>query len=129
MKTNNKTISEHEEAKVLASFLAILLKTNKIITFSKVMQETYTTSWGIKMKQKAEGVQKGIPDYVILAKDKIIFLELKKQKGKRGGLNGSHISEEQQLWIDTLNNYQSKEIVATIAHGADEAISFIKLHI
>lgn len=121
--------SESTEAKALATYLNALVQYKQIICYTKTSQETFTTSWGIKMKQKAEGVQKGIPDYVILAKDKIIFLELKKQKGKRGGLNGSHISEEQQLWIDTLNNYQSKEIVAVIAHGADEAISFIQKHI
>lgn len=121
--------SESAEAKTLAKYLNALVQYKQIVCYTKTAQETFTTSWGVKMKQKAEGVQKGIPDYVILAKDKIIFLELKKQKGKRGGLNGSHISEEQQLWIDTLNNYKSKKIVAVIAHGADEAIKFIEQNI
>ena len=121
--------SESTEAKALATYLNALVEYKQIICYTKTAQETFTKSWGTKMRQKAEGVQKGIPDYIILTKTKVIFLELKKQKGKRGGLNGSHISEEQQLWIDTLNNYQSKEIVAVIAHGADEAIAFIKEHI
>jgi hypothetical protein len=121
--------SESAEAKALASYLNALVQYKQIICYTKTAQETFTTSWGAKMRQKAEGVQKGIPDYVILAKTKVIFLELKKQKGKRGGNNGSVISPEQQLWIDILNNYQSKEIVATIAHGADEAIKFIRQHI
>lgn len=121
--------SESTEAKALATYLNALVEYKQIIAYTKTAQEEYTKNWGMLAKRKAEGVRKGLPDYVILAKDKIIFLELKKVKGKRGGLNGSHISEEQQLWIDTLNNYQSKEIVAVIAHGADEAISFIQKHI
>lgn len=121
--------SESTEAKQLATYLNALVQYKQIICYTKTAQETFSTSWGAKMRQKSEGVQRGIPDYVILTKTKVIFLELKKQRGVRNGLNGSVIAPEQLLWIDTLNSYNSNEIVATIAHGANEAIAFIEEHI
>ena len=124
-----KAPSESQEAKNLAVYLNALVQYKKIICYTKTAQETYSTSWGAKMRQKAEGVQKGIPDYVIVSRYKILFIELKKVKGVRGGNNGSVISPEQQLWIDSINNLNSKEVFATVAHGADEAVKFIESHI
>ena len=54
----------------------------------------------------------------------ILFIELKKSKTSRGGMNGSKYSEEQVEWIDWLNIYD--DVTAKFCHGSDEAIEFIK---
>ena len=103
--------TEHDEAIALADYL-----TAKGYLFSHIPQETFTKSWGTKMRNKREGVHKGVPDYIIIIRTKTCFIELKRTKG-------GVVSPEQQLWIDALNDCGCPSI---IARGADEAIDFIE---
>lgn len=123
------TLSESQEAKNLATYLDALVAYKQITCYTKTYQEAFAINgkgWGNIQKRKAEGVRHGLPDYIICTHKALIFVELKKQKGKRGGMNGSVIGEEQLLWIETLNKLG---VPAIIAHGADEAIDFIKKYI
>lgn len=122
-------MTEHNHAKLVAEYLNALVAYKKIVCYTKTAQETFTRSWGTKMRQKSEGVQKGIPDYVILTKKALLFVELKKEKGVRGGNNGSVVSDEQKLWIESLQAMGTDKVQATIAWGADEAIAFINKYI
>ena len=72
-------------------------------------------------KLKAEGLQAGFPDLMLLlpAHGKHgLFIEMKRRDKKR-----SRVSEEQRAWIDRLNaaGYQ-----AQVCYGSDEAIQTIK---
>lgn len=116
----NKVIpSEHQEALILANWLRF-----NFYNFYKSPSETWTKSWSQKRKNKMEWVTKGFPDYtIILKRNSLLFIELKKVKGKKGGLNWSKISLEQKEWIQDLQNIDNIE--AKVCHWAQEAIDFI----
>jgi len=102
--------SESVESKNFATYLEGLVQYNQIVCYTKTAQETYTASWGTKMRNKAEGVKKGIPDYIIITKKTLLFIELKKEKGKA--------TEEQEEWLDHLN---AMGYNAMLCRGFDEA--------
>jgi len=109
------TPTEHEEAIILASYLDLLQKTGKIELYSHIAQETFTKSWGTKRRNKAEGVRSGVPDYVVITKGLVIFLELKRVKG-------SVVSSDQHAWIKGL---QGKKTKSKIVYGFNEAKKFL----
>lgn len=101
-------LTEYQEQCLLVQYLEI-----KGLMFSKLAQETFTKSWGIKMKNKMSGVRPGVPDMlVILPNHKLLFIEMKRAKGGR-------TSPEQVKWIKALND--CKEVTAVEAHGFEEA--------
>lgn len=111
--------TEHQEARTLVDWLSM-----KGLKFSKIAQDTWTPSFTQRMRQKIEGIHKGIPDYLVVlpphkdcAMSNLLFIELKRTK--RG-----IVSPEQKEWIETLNNCLGVE--ARICKGADEAIEFIE---
>ena len=103
--------TEHEEAVPLAAYLHFLQNLGKITLYSHIPHETYTNSWKAKRKNASEGVRKGVPDYIIVINDTVLFIELKR---KRGGF----VSDEQVLWIEGLSH---KKTIAYIAKGFEEA--------
>ncbi len=110
---------ESEEAVTFANWL-----TMKGLKFTHLAQETFTKNWGTRMKNKREGVNPGIPDYVIIipprgdcATYNLAFVELKRTKG-------GVLSPAQKSWIDSLNMCLGVE--CAVAHGAQEAIDFIE---
>ena len=117
---NKKTVPlEFDEQVCLVDYLEI-----KGLLFSKTAQETFTRSWGQKMKNKQSGLRKGLPDiFIILPKDKtkcgMTLLACIEMKRIKGGVT----SPEQQVWIDSLASVVG--IVATVANGFDEAREFI----
>lgn len=68
----------------------------------------------VRMKQ--QGTSKGFPDYVVIVKSKLLFIELKRKKGSR-------VSPEQKEWLEALSKTGAHCI---IAHGASEAIEYIE---
>lgn len=104
-------LSEYQEAVLLAEYLDYMQSRGKVLLYTHIPHETYTKSWGVKIKNKKQGVRKGFPDYVILSKKKAIFLELKREKG-------GVISKEQREWIDTL---ELLGYCAYVARGFTEA--------
>ena len=105
-------LSEYQEQCLLVQYLEL-----KGLLFSKIAQETFTRSWGIKMKNKMSGVRPGVPDMIIiLPTQKLLFIEMKRSKGGR-------LSPEQDKWIKELNNCHG--VIATEAHGFEEAKNII----
>lgn len=107
----NRTPLEYDEAVTFAEWLRM-----KGIKFSHLAQETYTTSWNQKRKNKEMGVQKGVPDYMIVTPEGLLFVELKRVKGGK-------VSKEQKVWLEVLNKLNG--IQAQVCYGADEAIAFV----
>lgn len=118
-KTTQFIFSEDNESYALASYLELLQGSGKIEVYSHVPHETYTTSWAVKMKNKRKGVKKGVPDYIIVTKSTVLFIELKIVKG-------GTVSVEQKNWIETLNG---KSCVAQIANGLFEAKNIIEKYL
>lgn len=111
------TPSEYQECLWLREYLDILKAQGKIIAYTHVPNETYTTSWSAKRKNKAMGVAKGFPDYVILARGTMVFIEMKAtKKGK--------ISIEQENWIEYLDKYSN--MAARVCFGFEDAKEFLE---
>lgn len=106
-------LSEEQEQIVFIQYLELMN-----IKYSAIAHSTFTTSWAQKNKNKRMGLKKGVPDILILLKNKIVFVEMKRI---RGGI----VSKEQQEWINAINNI-ADNIEAKICKGADEAINYIK---
>src|SRR3990167_10883919 len=107
-----KSPTEQQEAEAFADYLRL-----KGFLFTHLAQETSIKNFGLLMKQKRAGKNKGFPDYAIIANKKLLFVELKR-------VSGSKVSPEQKLWIEELNTILG--CVAIIAKGADEAIKFVE---
>ena len=80
-------------------------------------------------KARAMGKVKGVSDLVIFLEDKILFMELKRQKpilksGKRGKAKNVP-SEEQKSFLDNVAGF--KYAIASVAYGCDLAIETIKI--
>lgn len=106
--------TEYELTCQVAQYLDLLQSLGKVKLYSHIPNETFTKSWSVKMKNKKQGVHKGVPDFIIIFRHSVFFLELKKEKG------GS-ISPEQRQWIYALQDLGSLSVNAEIAKGWDEA--------
>lgn len=82
----------------------------------RVPNETYTKSWKQKAKNKALGVVPGVPDLFVVVNNRLVAVEMKRQKG-------GVVSASQLEWLKTL---QGAGIACTVAKGADEAVKFIE---
>jgi hypothetical protein len=61
---------------------------------------------------------------IVLKRKSILFVEMKKSRGKKGWLNWSTISPEQVDWIEALNDVDN--VSAVIAHWYLEAIAKVE---
>ena len=109
--------NEYNESVAFAEYLELLKAQGKVRLYSHIPNETYTTSWNQKLKNKRMGVSKGFPDYVILTEDELVVIEMKR---RRGGVT----SKEQKAWID---EFQRLGIRAGVCEGFDQAIEFLGL--
>ncbi len=109
--------TEYDECVALVEYLNILQRQKKITTYTHIPNETFTTSFNQKMKNKRMGVASGFPDYVILGQKKMIFIEMKRE-------TGSTTSIEQKVWLAELVKYPHTE--AAICKGFREAETFLK---
>jgi hypothetical protein len=103
--------TEEQEQTAVVQYLELLKDQGKVLLFSAVPNNTYTRSWNQKRKQYAEGVRKGVPDLIIVTPSKVLFLEMKRERG-------GYPRPEQREWLEALNG---KEVVSTWAGGFDEA--------
>lgn len=109
MRTTSPT--EYEECVTLAEYLELLKNQGKIICYSHIPNETFTKSWAVKVKNKKQGVHKGVPDYLIVTKDTVLFIEMKRT-------DKSKTSPEQVKWLSALKD---KKTASGVAKGFDEA--------
>lgn len=85
-------------------------------TFGHINNELFTKSWKQKLRQKQLGSAKGLPDYIVIANNKLMFIEMKRSKG-------GVVSAYQKLWISELNN---SGVIAGVCYGCEEAIEFVE---
>lgn len=95
MKNNSLKISEYSEQVLVVEYLDILKNQGKIVMFTAIPNNTWTPSWGQKIKNKKAGLNPGFPDLIILTKKKAICIEMKVGKNKP--------TKQQEAWQDALN--------------------------
>lgn len=108
--------TEAEEAKTLVAYLRV-----HSYKFMHIPSETGHTDEArrraIRMKQ--QGTSKGFPDYCIIVKNVLIFIELKRVKKSL-----SKVSPEQREWLTALASTGAE---CAICYGATECIELIEL--
>lgn len=127
--------SEDNECMALSQYLRL-----KGLRFSHIAQETpmvsyrsgvRTPNWKTIRRTKAIGVNKGVPDYIVVIERKatemagprnniLIFIEMKR---KKKGI----VSPEQAEWINALNKVFG--VVAVVCRGFDEAKNVIDAYV
>jgi hypothetical protein len=96
----------------------------KGLKHTHINNSMYTDSWNQLKTAKRMSVSPGFPDYIIIIDKKyrkkgwshIIFCEMKREKG-------GVVSKAQKVWIEALKECEG--VNAFVAHGADDAISYI----
>lgn len=106
---------EYTDCCTFAEWLELQKNLGKIRKFTHISNETYTKSRLTHLKNMRQGVHKGVPDYLIVTKRHILFIEMKR-------LKGGTVSQDQQEWIDAILLSGG---IATVCCGVDEAIFFV----
>lgn len=104
----------HEQAQVV-EYLELLKSQGKVVLFSAVPNNTWTKSWSQKLKAKKEGVRPGVPDMIVVTKNRLFFIEMKR-------VSGGVVSKDQKEWIEAINRVG---IEARVCRGFEEAKKFV----
>ena len=122
-----KKLEELEQKKAV-DYLEILKRQGKIISFFAPMNENIMSGSNrqkaiiIENKSKAMGKRKGVSDLVIILKDKVLFVELKRagKRLKSGKISytGIKVSENQKRFLDEVN--KSEVCEGFVAYGFNE---------
>jgi len=122
-----KKLEELEQKKAV-DYLEILKRQGKIISFFAPMNENIMSGSNrqkaiiIENKSKAMGKRKGVSDLVIILKDKVLFVELKRagKRLKNGKISytGIKVSENQKRFLDEVN--KSNVCEGFVAFGFDD---------
>jgi hypothetical protein len=105
-------LTEQQEQELLVEWLE-----TRGYKFSALPLSTYTKSWAIKMRNKKMGVRAGVPDLMVIVKNQLIFIEMKREKR-------SVTSDFQKDWIEALNKCNG--VGAFVCKGFDEARALIE---
>ena len=127
-----KNIEEYHQ-KMVVKYLELLKQKGQIIEFFAPMNENKQSFNNrqnaiiIEQKAKAMGKKAGVSDLVVILKNKVLFIEMKRppKKLKSGKISyaGISVSENQRKFIDVVN--QSDVCIAKVCYGFDEAKKFI----
>lgn len=114
----NTTPLEREEQVAVVQYLEL-----KGLKFTSVPNSTFTRSWKQKTSNKQQGLRAGLPDLIIALPGKLLFVEMKRQKG-------GTVSKDQKEWIKSLNEIDGgKKVEAMVSKGADPVIEFIEKYL
>lgn len=108
-----KQPTEAEEGRKLVSYLRL-----RGFKFTHIANETGSGA-GAKyqgIRNKQQGTSKGFPDYIVIADNKLVAIELKR-------IEGGKVSPEQKEWLAALSNAGAD---AFISYGADDAIEYFE---
>lgn len=118
--------TEYQECVDLTHRLNTLVMEGKLLLFAHLVNELkldrrrgQKPNFAYLNSRKAEGWKSGIPDYILVTKDRVIFLEMKR-------LKGSVTRPDQKEWLTKLDGKETKTL---IAKGADEAMRLIEKEI
>ena len=124
--------TEAQEQQYLVQWLRI----NKIFCFAPVNENnTHKQNRHYAMiaevKARAAGKLKGTSDLIVMLPNKLLLIELKRQrrKLKSGKLSTSHTntSKEQLKFLETANTFDYAE--ARVCYGWEEAKEYIESHL
>ena len=109
------------------------LDTNKLFYFAVVNENKQSSTnknmaLRIAAKSKSMGKKSGVSDLVVFTQDKILFIEMKRQrkKLKSGKLSSEKLSsDEQDKFIENVSKYDYAD--GRVCYGAVEAIEFVKM--
>lgn len=112
--------TENEEAEIFATWLSWQQRCGRLRKFTHVANEKGAAGKSAiiaAVRKKRMGVSPGVPDFMIVTYKRLIFVELKRQRG------GS-LKPEQKEWLDAL---AALGVIETcVARGAEEAITFVE---
>lgn len=94
-------LSEYQEQCLFVEYLDILKSQGKIVMFTAIPNNTWTPSWGQKVKNKKAGLNPGFPDLIILMKQKAICIEMKVGKNKLTSGQGDWLAALTMVGIQT----------------------------
>jgi hypothetical protein len=127
-------ITEEQEQKKVVQYLELLKRQGKILFYFAPMNENKQSynnrSVAIKIENKAKamGKKSGVSDLVIILKERVLFIEMKKapRKLKNGKLSyaGIKISDYQKAFLNAVNS--SDVCAGFVAYGFDEARKLIE---
>lgn len=103
--------TEYEEQVAVVQYLD--LKGHK---YTAIPNSTYTKSWNQKRKNKAMGLNAGLPDLFCIIHFTPVWIEMKRRKG-------GVLSQAQKDWISAL---EDSGMTVWVCKGADEAIKNIQ---
>ena len=110
-KSKTFTPSEDFESTTFVAWLELQIAQGAPIQkFTHIPNETPTSAIQAKRLQRM-GVRRGVPDYMLVIKHKLVFIELKRSKGGK-------VSVHQQQWLDALS---AAGVSAYVCCGAAEA--------
>ena len=115
--------TESQEQMAVAKLLRIYQEQGKVILYSKLAQETYTKFITVKRRNRMEGLVEGVPDLLIILKDRVLFIEMKRVKKAH-----PKTTPAQLAWQEALNGTMGN-VFATVAYGYEEAKVFIDKHV
>lgn len=108
--------SEDHESVAFVGWLELQISEGKAIKFSHLPLETPCTPIQAKRLQRM-GVRRGVPDYLLVIKNRLHFIELKRTKG-------GVVSAPQQSWLDA---FAMVGVSAHVCNGAREAKALVSI--
>ena len=117
----SSNMTEHQHTVAFATWLR-----SHGYRFAKLPNETFTKSWNQKRKNTLEWVSAWFPDFLIVLKRwSLLFIELKKERWKRWGANGSNYSDPNQLeWLSSLDSINN--VKACFASWWEDAVRIVE---
>ena len=90
----NTTPLESQVQEMVVQYLSILESQGKVLWFTGSGNGQYQKSIRTKMKMKREGIRAGMPDIFIAYPDRLVFIELKREKGWVASDDQKHAIEQ-----------------------------------
>lgn len=95
------------------------LETKKL-KFTAIPNSTWTSSFAVKNRNKAQGVRRGPPDLmIVIPASKSVFLEAKLLFVEMKRIKGGVLSPEQKEWNEALNEVEN--VGAYVCKGCEAA--------
>jgi len=116
-----RNLIESKEQIRFAKWLKVQREAGRILHYTSIPNSTWTPSFVQLQRNKAEGLNRGFPDMIILIDQPklMVFVELKAPKPHR-----SVIGAEQEEWLGCLGSFPF--VKAVVAYGCQEAIDYVE---
>jgi len=133
IKFDKSKLKEEDHQKMLVKYLEIQKQRGKIIEYFAPMGENKQSfnnravALKIEAKAKAMGKKQGVSDIIVILKNKVLFIELKraKKKLKNGRLSsaGISVSDYQKEFLNTIQ--KSDVCDGVVSYGFEEAKNYL----